>query len=75
MAVRNVPIKDLRDMGAKHLFAVESVSLFSPNTETFLKQGLTSVPRHGVTPVMGIVLIASHADQGLLVISRLSKPG
>lgn len=66
----HVPIKDLRDMGAKQLFAVESVSLFSPNTEMedfFLMQGLTPIPRHGVTPVEGVVLIASHADQGLLV--------
>lgn len=30
-------------------------------------QGLTPVPCHGVTPVVGAVLIASHADQGLLV--------
>lgn len=30
-------------------------------------QDLTPVPRHGVTPVVGVVLIASHADQGLLV--------
>lgn len=29
----HLPIKDLCDTGAKQLFAVESVSLFSPNTE------------------------------------------